>query len=185
MKKTICVYLSLALATVALVAHGQVAPAGYEHEARVRVGGFGSVSQPDYAGNGIAQGAPQPLIGLGAYVDIRANRWITIESEGRWNRFNEYVAYTTPIGEDSYSIGPKVPIKTYGRFTPYGKFLVGFGTATFLNGHSTVLTYGGGVDVHLNRRLTLRAADFEYQQWLLTPNLFPYGGSVGIAYKVF
>jgi len=185
MKKTTGFLLSLALASVAVIAHGQVAPSGYEHEAKVRVGGFGSIGQPDYAGNGIAQGAPQPLFGIGAYVDVRANRWLTIESEGRWNRLNEYVAYTTPIGEDTYSIGPKVPIKSFGRITPYGKFLIGFGTATFLNGHATVLSYGGGVDVHLNRRLTLRAGDFEFQQWMLTPNLYPYYGSVGIAYKIF
>jgi hypothetical protein len=185
MKNTLSVFLSLVLTSLAFCAHAQVLPAGYDHEARIRVGGFGSMSQPDYAGNGIAQAGPQALYGLGAYVDIRADRWLTIESEGRWNRFNEYVAYTTPIGEDTYLIGPKVPIKTFGRATPYGKFLVGFGSGTFINGHSTVLAYGGGLDYHLSRRFTLRAFDFEYQQWLLQPHLYPFGGSVGIAYKVF
>ena len=185
MRTSIRVFFSFFLASLALCAQAQVLPAGYEHEARIRVGGFGSMFQTDYAGNGIAQLVPQPTFGVGAYIDIRADRWLTIESEGRWNRFNEYVAYTTPIGEDTYLIGPKVPIKTFGRATPYGKFLVGFGSGTFINGHSTVLAYGGGLDYHLSRRFTLRAFDFEYQQWLLQPHLHPFGGSVGIAYKIF
>ena len=137
--------------------------------------------QPDYAGNGIAQASPYHLYGIGAYVDVKFNRWMGLETEGRWSRFNQYLG----INEDTYSIGPKVPITTFKGLTPYGKFLVGAGSGKFLNGHTTVLTYGGGVDYRLSRRLTLRAFDFEYQQWLLTPTLRPYGGSVGIGYKIF
>ena len=137
--------------------------------------------QPDYAGNGIAQASPNHLYGIGAYVDYKANRWIVVESEGHWLRFNEYLG----INENSYMIGPKVPITTYKGLTPYGKFLVGIGSGSFLNGHTTVLAYGGGVDYRLNRHFILRAFDFEYQQWFVTPRLYPYGGSVGIAYKIF
>jgi hypothetical protein len=82
-------------------------------------------------------------------------------------------------------IGPKVPIKTFKGVTPYGKVLFGFGSGSFLNGHTSVLAYGGGVDYRLSKRFTLRAFDFEYQQWFVTPTLHPYGGSVGIGYKIF
>jgi hypothetical protein len=145
------------------------------------VGGFGSMFQPDYAGNAITQASPNRLYGMGVFVDYKINRWVGIESEGRWLHFNEYLG----INENTYQIGPKVPIGTFKGLTPYGKFLIGYGGGSFLNGHSTVLTYGGGVDYRLSRKFTLRAFDFEYQQWTLTPTLYPYGGSVGIGYKVW
>jgi hypothetical protein len=181
MKRTNILLFCFAVFSMGLSAVGQVAPAAYEHRPTVTVGGFGSAFQPDYAGNGIAQSSPNPLIGPGVYVDFKLSRWVDIETEGRWLRFNEYLG----ISEDSYSLGPKVPIRTMGNFTPYGKFLVGFGTGSYLTGNATVLTYGGGVDYRLSRRFTLRMADFEYQQWLLTPRLHPYGGSVGIGYNFF
>ena len=181
MKRTIEFFFCIALATLVVSANGQVVPSASAHEPTITAGGFGSIFQPDYAGNGIAQASPQRLYGIGAYVDVKLNRWVGVEAEGRWMRFNEYIG----IGEDNYLIGPKVPIRTYKGLTPYGKFLIGFGSGSFLNGHSTVLTYGGGVDYRLSKRFTLRAFDFEYQQWLLTPTLYPYGGSVGLGYKIF
>jgi hypothetical protein len=181
MKQTIESFLSILLVSMAFSAYGQVAPAARAHEPTLTVGGFGSMFNPDYAGNGIAQSSPNALFGIGAYVDFRIDRWIAIEGEGRWSHFNEYLG----INEDNYLLGPKVPITTFKGLTPYGKFLVGLGSGSFLNGHSTVLAYGGGVDYRLNRRLTLRAFDFEFQQWTVTPTLHPYGGSVGIGYKIW
>lgn len=181
MKRTIDFLFCIVIATFALSAYGQVVPSATEHAPKMTVGGFGSMFQPDYAGNGIAQTSPNRLYGVGAYVDVRINRWVGVETEARWLRFNEYLG----INQDTYSIGPKVPITTYKGLTPYGKFLVGMGSGSFLNGHSTVLTYGGGVDYRLSKKFTLRAFDFEYQQWTVTPTLYPYGGSVGIGYKIF
>ncbi len=65
------------------------------------------------------------------------------------------------IGENTYLIGPRIPIATFHRVTPYGKFLVGLGNGPFLDGNTLVLAYGGGVDYRLTRRFTLRAFDFE------------------------
>jgi opacity protein-like surface antigen len=181
MRQKIHVLICIALAASAIAAHGQVAPSAYAHQANVTVGGFGSVFQPDYAGNGIAESSPNPLFGPGAYVDVKLNRWVTVEAEGRWLRFNKYIG----ISEDNYLIGGKVPIHQFGKLVPYGKLMVGIGSGSFLNGHSTVLSYGGGVDYELNKRWTIRAGDFEFQQWFLTPQLHPYGGSIGIGYKIF
>jgi len=181
MKRTIEFLFCIVLASLALSAYGQVEPSAAAHQFTVTAGGLGSMFQPDYAGNGIAQAGPDRLYGVGAYVDVKFNRWVQVESEGRWLRYNEYLG----INEDNYLIGPKVPIHTFKGLTPYGKFLVGIGSGSFLTGHSTVLAYGGGVDYRLSKRFTLRAFDFEYQQWLVTPTLYPYGGSVGIGYRVF
>ena len=88
-------------------------------------------------------------------------------------------------GENTYLIGPRIAPYTFRKFTPYGKVLVGFGNGSFLTGRRFAVTYGGGVDYRLTRRFTLRAFDFEYQQWQVTPTLHPYGGSVGLSYKIF
>jgi hypothetical protein len=48
-----------------------------------------------------------------------------------------------------------------------------------------VITYGGGVDYRLNRKFTIRCADFEYQQWQVNPTIWPYGLSAGLSYRVF
>jgi hypothetical protein len=71
--------------------------------------------------------------------------------------------------------------------TPYGKFLVGWGRAGgFLTPSTTLaLAYGGGLDLRVTKHFTLRAFDFEYQQWRVNPTLFPYEGSVGLSYRIF
>ena len=137
--------------------------------------------QPDYTGKGYAVKSPNLLYGGGAYVDAKFNRWLVIEAEGRWLRLHQYQG----IEEDSYLIGPRVPIATFHGVTPYGKFLFGMGNGGFLTGTTLALVGGGGIDYRLSRRFTLRAFDFEYQQWHAGPMLYPYGGSIGISYKLF
>jgi hypothetical protein len=167
-------------AAVTVPVYAQVMPSAYEHQPKLSAGGFGSAFQPDYAGFGIAQHS-DPLVGIGAYVDYKINRFVGVEAEGNWLHFRQYSGIT----QNTFLIGPKVNIHEFGRFNPYGKVLVGMGGGSFLNGYTTVLSYGGGVDYNLSRHFVLRAADFEYQQWLVTPQLHPFGGSVGLAYKIF
>ena len=172
----------LAFAATSHSTHAQTVPSASRSGLSLSAGALGSVYQPDYADNLVAEPSPYLLFGLGAYVDVRFSRWVQIEAEGRWLRFNEYFG----IGEDNYLVGPRVPIHTFHRFTPYGKFLVGFSTgSTWLNGRPGTLAFGGGVDYRLNRRFTVRAGDFEYQRWSVAPMLYPYGGSIGLSYRIF
>jgi hypothetical protein len=78
-----------------------------------------------------------------------------------------------------------VPIIEYKRLKPYGKVLVGIGGGSFLSGKVAGLAYGGGLDYRLSKRFTLRAFDFEYQNWYGGTGLIPYGGSAGISYRIF
>jgi len=181
MKRSTLAFLLMAFSLAAVSARAQVEPAAMSSGFHISGGALGSMAQPDYAGEGIAQTSPNRLYGVGAYVDLHFSRWIQIEGEGRWMRFNTYKGIT----EDTYLVGPRIPIVTFHRVTPYGKFLVGLGSGSFLTGNTFVFAYGGGADVRLTHRLTLRAIDFEYQQWRVTPTLSPYGGSVGISYKIF
>jgi hypothetical protein len=183
MKRSTVASLCFFFVFAALSLRGQVVPSASSGALSLDAGGLGSVAQPDYAAQGVAQTSPNRLYGAGTYVDAHFSRWVNIEGEARWLTFNEYLG----INEKTYLIGPRVPIGTFKRFTPYGKFLVGFGSGSFINGHSFVMAYGGGLDYRLSKRFTIRCADFEYQQWPINSavTLWPYGGSVGISYKFF
>lgn len=182
MKPTIRFALLTALFAASLLpACGQVIPSATGSQARLVVGGFASAGQPDYAGGSTAASSPYRLYGAGAFVDYRMSRWIQLEGEVRWLNWNVY----QNINEKSYSVGLREPIYTFWRFTPYGKGLVGMGSGDFLTGQAAVYTLGGGVDYRLSKRLNIRAFDYEYQQWKVTPTLHPYTASVGVSYRIF
>jgi len=187
MNRSILAFFCFAGFLAVVSAHAQVVPSATSRTFSVSAGAFGSMAQPDYGDQGFAQTSPNRLFGPGAFVDVHFSRWVQVEAEGRWLRFNQFYLRGLPPGngESTYLIGPRIPIVTFHRISPYGKFLVGLGNGPFLNGNTFVLAYGGGVDYRLTRRFTLRAIDFEYQRWGVTPTLYPYGGSVGISYKIF
>jgi hypothetical protein len=194
-KRSTAALFSILFAAAALSASAQVAPSATVQRHSLAVGGLGSVFQPDYAGGVVVQTGPQRLYGVGTYVDFRFSRWVQIEAEGRWQRFNSFLNIT----QDNYLIGPRLPLDRlrYKRATPYAKVLFGYGEMNFeldlANGRYLDIAYGGGVDVKLTKRITLRAIDFEYQKWPQWPNisglpnttLSPYGASVGASYRIF
>jgi Outer membrane protein beta-barrel domain len=171
------------LPALGVTAYGQSAASAFHHSYSIYAGAEGSVFQPDYAGRGVAENSPQRLYGIGAFGDVRFNRWAQIEAEGRWLHFNEYLG----IYQNTYSIGPRVPlVENFHGLAPYGKVLIGWGTMQNLTGKALAFTYGGGVDYKLGSRFKIRIFDFEYQQWRVTPeNLWPYGASAGISYRLF
>jgi hypothetical protein len=165
----------------AFIAHAQVVPSATEQQFSITAGALGSAFQPDFTEAEGVHSSPDYLFGVGAYVDIRFTRWVQIEAEGRWLRFNPNLNFN----ESNYLAGFRLPVHHFGRFTPYAKALYGIGSADFLTGRASDLTLGGGVDYRLSKKFSLRAADFEYQRWRTTPTLTPYGFSVGIGYKIF
>ena len=189
MRRLIVALFSILFAAGALSARAQVVPAAYAQRFTINVGVLGSAFQPDYMGGLVAQTGPQRLYGPGAYVDVKLTRWVQIEAEARWLRMNPYLN----IREDNYLLGPRLPIERlrYRRATPYAKLLVGFGEMNFAYnarwGRFADIAYGGGVDVKLTKKISIRAIDFEYQQWpqWLSSSLSPYGASVGVSYKIF
>ncbi len=181
MKSKLSLFFCALLFGFAVSARAQVVPSAQGSPFRLEAGALGSMYQPDYADEFIAQTSPNRLYGPGAYVDVHFNRWLQIEGEGHWLRFNQYRG----INEDTYLIGPRLAPWEYHGLVPYGKVLVGMGTGSFLTGNTFAVAYGGGVDYHMSKHFTLRCVDFEYEQWNVAPTLYPYGGSVGIAYRVF
>lgn len=174
-------------------APAQVVPSAYARGLSITAGGEASAFQPDYTGYGVPASSTTYLYGIGAYMDVRFTPWVQIEAEGRWLRFNQ----VDGIFEDNYLIGPRLPIYKlhFWRATPYAKVLVGYGKLNFENnngwGRYTALAYGGGLDVKLSKRISMKLPDFEYQQWPnwsegtnSTYTLMPYGVSIGVSYRV-
>jgi Outer membrane protein beta-barrel domain len=189
-RSLVFLFLSSLLAAGTLSVRAQVVAAATGRQLSVTAGGMFSVFQPDYTGGGVASTAPNRLYGLGTYVDVKVTRWVQFEAEGRWLRFNQL----DNINESNYLIGPRLPIHKlhFWRATPYAKALIGLGDMNFefneATGRFTDIAYGGGLDVKLNRKISVRAVDFEYQQWpkwINNDQLQPYGVSVGVGYKIF
>jgi hypothetical protein len=200
MKRTAFVLSCILVAAAAVAAPAQVDPSASARQISITVGGEASVFQPDFAGDWacggktcppaffypLAEAANTPLIGPGAFVDVKFSRWVQLEGEARWLRFNRF----EDIHEDNYLIGPRVPVYHFWKATLYGKGLVGFSRMDMgfgYHGSFTATAFGGGMDVKLNKRISVRAFDAEYQYWPVWGNskLFPYGASAGVSYKIF
>ena len=160
-------------------ANAQVVPSAVKGPLSLNVGGTVSVFDPNYISN--------KLVGAGVYVDLNIFHGIGVEAEGRWQRFHE----TEDIHQDNYLIGPRVQVLHFWRARPYVKALGGFSNMTFednvATGRFTTFAFGGGIDLHVTRRWTVRAIDAEYQYWptFLDSNLKPFGASAGVSYRIF
>jgi len=196
MNRSAIAFSSVLLALAAAAAPAQVVHSATGHEISITAGGLASAFQPDFAGswalapNGlyypVAQSSNSWLLGGGAYVDLRLTRWVQLEAEGRWLRLNRF----QDIHEDNYLIGPRVPVYRFRNATVYGKALGGFSRMDLgfgYHGSFTDIAFGGGVDLKVTKRLSIRAFDGEYQYWPYWGNskLNPYGASVGIGYRIF
>lgn len=193
-----------------VAASAQAVHSGTGRQVSITAGGMASIFQPDFEGDNWICVAPcsttnpgytpyegastYKLYGVGAYVDVRLRRWVQFEAEGRWLRWHQF----DDVNQDNYLIGPRLPVYHFWKATVYGKALGGYSKMNFgyVDGVSsypagtfkyTDLAFGGGVDLKLSKRLSLRAVDVEYQYWPNWANstLKPYGASVGLSYKVF
>jgi hypothetical protein len=169
---------SLLFLSVPTFLYSQATPAarGGSH---LVAGGFFSAFSPDYGSN--------ELFGIGGFADFNVGKHLSAEGEIRFLRFNQVY----DVHEDNYLLGPRYRWR-FGRYEPYGKFLIGNGQFNFPfsygHGGYLVLAPGGGVDIHFERlhRFTVRG-DYEYQHWSNFQNssLSPNGFSAGIGYHIF
>ena len=143
------------------------------------VGGGVSAFQEDYG--------QQVIGGAAMWVDMNPTWRYGLEGEARWLNYHT----NEQVTEANYLGGVRVMLwKPGSRIQPYGKFLAGVGHINFPFGYATgnylALAPGAGVDIHLNERWSVRAADFEYQLWpqFTYGQLKPYGVSVGLRYRI-
>jgi hypothetical protein len=207
MRRLIAFLFTILLFAGAVTAGAQVVPSATGRQVSITAGGMVSGFQPDFeydywtCGNTCilppsewqlspyAGTSNNLLFGVGAYVDVRLRRWVQFEAEGRWLRWNANQGVT----QDNYLIGPRLPVYRFwkGKATVYGKALGGYSQMNYGSGLGTGryldVAFGGGMDIKLTKKISLRAVDAEYHYW---PNwegstLSPYGASVGVSYKIF
>ena len=158
---------------------GQAAPSALRSPLTLTVGGMASIFDVNYV--------PAKIGGIGAYADLTVFHGVGVEAEGRWQRFHEPYG----ISQDNYLIGPRVQVLHLWKARPYVKVLGGFSNMNFGSGigsgRFTTVAFGGGVDLRLTRRISVRAVDAEYQWWpdFLGTRLNPYGLSAGVSYRIF
>ena len=144
----------------------------------VSVGGGASIFQADYG--------KQEIEGGFAYVDVHPQWRVGLEGEARSLRYNA----AEQVTESNYLGGLRVQVLRPRRLQPYVKFLAGMGRITlpFNYARGSFLDYapGAGLDIALTQRITLRAADLEYQRWpkFTFGQLSPYGWSTGISVRL-
>jgi hypothetical protein len=160
------------------LAQAQVQPAGDKGGFIVSVGGMGSGYYLQYG--------QRKMAGITVFVDADTIRHFGIEAQGRWLEFHQ----TANVHAETFSVGGRYHFDA-GRFQPYAKGLVGFGDFNFpynyAYGRYLVVTAGGGLDFHWTRRITVRAVDFEYQDWpnFTFGNMNSLGVNAGLRVRVF
>jgi hypothetical protein len=171
-----CMAWLLCAAMSGLRAHAQALPTGSGPGAYVAVGGAFSEFESDYGKGKIA--------GATIYVDANLQwRW-GVEAEARRMNYTSFgERQTTLLAGPRWSFGAR-------RLVPYAKVLVGGGRFDFPYGFGygtyLVVAPGAGLDLRVTRRLRLRLADFEYQEWpgFTFGAIHPYGVSVGATFEV-
>jgi opacity protein-like surface antigen len=158
-------------------AHAQADPTASGPGSNVTAGGGVSVFQEDYGQRYIG--------GYFAYVDVHPQWRYGLEGEVRFLRFhtNENVTETNYLGGVHVYLRPQA-------FRPYVKLLAGVGQINFPfnlgTGNYLAIAPGAGIDYIVSDRITIRAIDFEYQEWpqFTYGALHPYGISVGVSYRI-
>ncbi|MEO6828876.1 MAG: hypothetical protein ABI164_03635 [Acidobacteriaceae bacterium] len=177
------IFVGLAFLVFPIFLHAQAVSPVTPKLATITVGGYVSYGQMDYG--------QHHNIGIGAYGDFDYRIWRNVgvgaEGEVRFLNFNSKSGVTS----QNFLAGPRVTYAIRRHWLPYAKFLAGgsrFHYPNFISNQAyyyTTVVGGGGLDIPLGGRLTLRPADFEYQHWNFPPTgLTPWVYSAGVSYKL-
>jgi hypothetical protein len=146
-----------------------------------QAGGMVSVSSPDYT--------TAYIKGFTLYGEADIKERFGIEAKF------EDLSIITPedVAESSFLVSGLYRLNLlHHRLHPFGRAGLGIGTVTLAQGDPNqssnvygVASVGGGVDVYVSRRFTLRAIDYDYHLLSNFSNngLTPYVVSVGGAYR--
>jgi hypothetical protein len=155
----------------------QALPTASGPGSNISAGGGFSELQADYG---------QRILGGGfIFVDVHPTWRFGLEGEARYLRMHT----AEDVKETTYLGGPHVYLRS-NAFRPYVKFLAGVGRLDFPFGYAKgtylVLAPGAGIDYLITDRISIRAIDFEFQDWpqFTYGTLHPYGISAGISFRL-
>jgi hypothetical protein len=160
------------------MAHAQALATASGPGSYVSAGGGYSAYQVDYG---------QRVLGGGfVFVDVHPTWRYGFEGEARFLRMHSDEGVT----QTTYLAGVHVYLRPQA-FRPYVKVLAGLAKMDFPFGYAPGSSYfalapGAGVDYLISDRITVRAIDFEYQDWpqFTFGALHPYGVSAGISIRL-
>ena len=153
---------------------------------------YGQAPPAEHVPGGIQAGASYSFLHLD-YSVINPSAFTAFSDYELTSHFGaegEFRTSFSTISESNYLIGPRA-VYPYRGFNPYVKFLAGLGRfhapgAVGQNGSFGMISYGVGVDYTVDRRITFRLIDYEYQKWLNFPprGLQPNVVTVGVAFRI-
>ena len=178
LKNLITIATLAGILSVGSLAHAQAMPTAVS-KGLFQVGGAYTTVMPDYGHKNVS--------GFTGFADFDFRPHIGVEAE------YHYASIITPedLGENSFFVGPRF-VYPRGRFSIYGKALIGIGTIVIQEvqdnpegGAGTYVAYGvgGGLDVRIGKHLVVRPIDAEYQHWNFGNGLTPIAITVGAAYR--
>jgi hypothetical protein len=131
----------------------------------------------------------QSIAGVTGYGDYDFTRHLGVEGD-----FHCLCLITSlDRAELTYFLGPRLMLP-YGRFVLYGKALAGIrdlyiqeqqDNVGLQSGSNIGYSIGGGLDIFYNRKIVIRAVDYESQSWpgYGTPSISPSVFTFGVAYR--
>jgi Outer membrane protein beta-barrel domain len=170
---------ALLIASAGIV-RAQVFPQGNRGELHLSAGGTGSFDTVQYGS--------RQMFGAAAFVDAESTGHFGLEAEARWIDFPSQM---DKVHAETYSIGGRYHWVLTNHWQPYAKALIGLGTFNYAynlgQDQDLVVTAGGGMEFRWTRRVFLRVADFEYQDWPEGHygNLTPINLSAGLKVRIF
>jgi hypothetical protein len=130
------------------------------------------------------------LAGLNGSAAYNFNRWFGIVGDYSY-RVAEYYA-DKPL--QTFTAGPRVTLRLIPRLTPFAHVMfggAGSGCASFSDtagcqfGIASAMALGGGLDVQINKRLSIRAIQFDKIRTQFGNNTNTYTGlSFGLVFKL-
>ena len=173
--KTIIASLLLLIAGVSCGA--QAAPAGVGPGSYTAIGVGVSTYQSDYGKN--------KLSGFVLYSDVNFTWRLGMETTIRRSTYG----HKQDVVESSYLAGLRLTLLP-GRIQPFVKLSAGRGDITFpykfATGQYFVWASGAGVEIRATPRVSVRLADFEYENWpkFSYGAIHPYGLTMGVSYRL-
>ncbi len=175
----------LMIALFSLPALAQVKPDAYRIGHSINVGGEYALYDSDYfPGN---HSLNQSAFSIYGNYSILNGRW-PVAAEANFSRL---ASESSDKGmEYSLLIGPTIG-RHFGRLEPFAKVGLGIGHFSFEGappqqlGTHLAIGFGGGLEYHLTRRITLRPLDYTYERWNFSPNaLSPSVLGFGASYRI-
>ena len=167
------VLLSMAVVASTSRVTAQALPTATGPESTLQVGGGFSGYHIDYGRRWLG--------GTSAWIDYKPLIHFGIEGEARSLRYNQDLG----VHGSTFLAGPRVVLHR-GAAEPYFKVLAGTGRLTFpfeyAHGNYFVVAGGGGIDLRLGSRISVRVIDVSYQRWprFSFGTITSYGASAGI-----